>query len=263
MQLIKIISSSAIPIRNEPYETSTKISEALFGEKFEILKVNRFWSFGKLINDNYLGWLPNSELSENITNTHKVCVPSTVLKEKPEIKSLDVKVVFLGSELKILSSDNGWAKVLLPSSGSTRHAYIYKKHLQKLSDKLNNWVQLSEKFVGTPYVWGGRSYKGLDCSGLVQICLQIAGIHCPRDSILQYNYFKDQKINSNEIKRGMLIFWDGHVAITTSKTSILHSSSFHMSTIVETIEKVNNRFKKNNIKFLGIRCPNFLINDVN
>lgn len=262
MQLIKIISSSSSPIRNEPNEKSIKISEALFGEKFEILKVNGFWSFGKLLNDNYQGWIPNSVLSENITSTHKVCVPSAVLKEKPDIKSLDVKIAFLGSELKILSSKNGWAKVLLPGSNSIRHAYIYKNQLRKITEKTNDWVQLSEKFIGTPYVWGGRSYAGIDCSGLVQICLQITGTYCPRDSILQYNYFKHKKIKLNEINRGMLIFWDGHVAISTSKDSILHSNAFHMSTLVESLEKVNDRFEKNNIRLLGIRNPNFFINEV-
>ena len=122
-----------------------------------------------------------------------------------------------------------------------------------MSTNKSNWIDLSEKFVGTPYLWGGRSYAGLDCSGLVQICLQSSGIFCPRDSNLQFKHFKEESINLNELQRGMLIFWEGHVGIIISKTLILHSNAFHMSTIIENLEDLINRMEQSNIKFLGLR----------
>ncbi|MGH6643818.1 MAG: C40 family peptidase, partial [Bradyrhizobium sp.] len=119
--------------------------------------------------------------------------------------------------------------------------YLPRQHVGNLDHNAGDFVGVAERFAGTPYLWGGKSSLGIDCSGLVQISLNAAGIGCPRDSDMQQDSLgRDlDAAESKKLQRGDLIFWKGHVAIVRDATTIVHANAHHMATAIEnTVEAI-------------------------
>ena len=131
--------------------------------------------------------------------------------------------------------------------------WIKKNDLRTIKYKTKDIFKGLSKFVGTKYLWGGKYFSGVDCSGLVQLFFNFNNKYCPRDSKDQINYFK-KKINLKNIRKNDLIFWKGHVAIAISNKSLIHAYGPLKSTVSMPINKtIDKIYKTANLKVIGIR----------
>jgi cell wall-associated NlpC family hydrolase len=145
----------------------------------------------------------------------------------------------MGSWLAIAREDGAFAV--------TREGwYLPKPHISEIGRNEPDFVAVAERFVGTPYLWGGKSSFGVDCSGLVQLALSAAGIGCPRDSDMQQDALGRtlEPEETKHLQRGDLIFWNGHVAIARDATTIVHANAYHMATVIETTGEAISRIKE-------------------
>ena len=219
-----------------PLISGSLVSEALFGEAFEVTEKNNLWAFGKIKTDGYEGWVKLNNLGSYVDPSHRVIVNRTIIYINKNIKSA-LSYLSLGSQVSVFDFDGDWATIRLPIESELDFCYILKKDIVKLDHITIDWVKIAESFLNTPYFWGGRSSLGLDCSALVQLSLQTYGINCPRDSNVQ----KEMNLKKiNDIKliiRGDLLYWTGHVAIAINNETLIHANAFHLKTNYESISK--------------------------
>ena len=236
----------SIPMRSKPDQTSSLETECLFGETIIILDSYLDWYYCKLLTDNYCGWVPKENLGEVIETSHRVVSNRSYLFKDSDIKSGYINYLPLGSQIYVSDFDNLWAKVYLGNNAKQKSAYIPRNHIIKKEDKIDDWVSIAEKLIGTPYLWGGRNSIGLDCSALLQLSYQTYGENIPRNSIDQ-SLLSKKIINKKEkMKRGFVIFWNGHVGIMVDETYCIHANAFHMEVTKEPLVNILEREGKKN-----------------
>jgi cell wall-associated NlpC family hydrolase len=224
------ISDGIAPLRSEPFSNAMLSTQALKGERATIYDRNgEGWAWGQLKRDGYVGWLPDRALVKPVAAaTHRVTVTSTFAFPGPSIKLVPVDTLVMGATLSVLREDGAFAV--------TRDGwYLPLQHVGPLDRHEPDFVAVAERFVGTPYLWGGKSSLGTDCSGLVQVALNAAGTDCPRDSDMQQHNLGRalDPAESKQLRRGDLMFWNGHVAIVRDADTIVHANAHHMATVIE------------------------------
>ena len=236
----------SIPMRSKPDETSSLETECLFGETITILDSYLDWYYCKLLTDNYCGWVKKKYLGDTIKSSHRVVSNRTYLFTDNNVKSIYINYLPLGSQIYVSDFDDFWAKVYLGINTKQKFAYIPRKHIIKNEDKIADWVVTAEKLIGTPYVWGGRDTLGIDCSALLQLSYQTHGENIPRNSIDQSLLSKQIIHNNEKLKRGFVVFWNGHVGIMVNETCCIHANAFHMEVSKEPLTNILKRNGKNN-----------------
>ncbi len=224
------ISEAVAPLRCAPSPDAELATQALKGERATIYDRNgEGWAWGQLNSDGYVGWLPDRALTKPAGKpTHKVTALRTFAFPGPSIKLPPADTLVMGTLVTVLREEGSFAV--------TREGwYLPRRHVGLIDSHVPDFVGVAEQFVGTPYLWGGKSSLGIDCSGLVQVSLNAAGTGCPRDSDMQQDGLGralDQR-EANNLRRGDLIFWKGHVAIVCNADTIVHANAHHMATVIE------------------------------
>jgi cell wall-associated NlpC family hydrolase len=221
------------PVRKSPVPDAALETEALKGERVTIYDQDgEGWGWGQLHADRYVGWLPMNALrAPGPEPTHKVAVVRTILFPGRSIKAQPVEGLPLGSRLAVTGEDGELAR--LATGG-----YVPARHLAPLDAAAPDFVAVAERFLGVPYLWGGKTSLGIDCSGLVQVALTACGIACPRDSDMQRAL--GTAVAPGEpahLRRGDLVFWNGHVAIVRDAMTLLHANGFHMAVTAEPLRE--------------------------
>lgn len=218
-----------------------RTSQALYGETFVVYQTEGYWAWGQLMTDGYVGWVSALSLvaSDQTKPTHLVSAPLTRATNE-SIKVLGNGPIPMGAQLRVseasISVGGSSAAFAQSDAGALPAA-----HIRSLDDHSSDWVAVAELFTNTPYVWGGRSALGIDCSALVQLALQQAGIPCPRDSDMQENDLGATVNRENGLLRGDLVFWPGHVGIMQDDATLFHANAFAMSTVPEPLSNVEKR----------------------
>jgi cell wall-associated NlpC family hydrolase len=214
-------------LRREPSHAARLVTEALVGERMIVYEVTEEgWAWGQLETDGYVGWLSANALDEpGPAPTHKVAALRTLAFPGPDIKLLPIGALPFGALVAVARQDERFA---VTKSGW----HLPAVHLAPINAKQPDFVAVAEKFLGAPYLWGGKTSLGLDCSALLQIALQAAGLPCPRDSDMQEQRLG--KVSSLvDLQRGDLIFWKGHVAIARDDETLIHANAYHMAVAIE------------------------------
>ncbi len=239
------------PLRSAPRPDAPLLTEAIKGERVTIYEANgEGWAWGQLDADDYVGWLPESALGPpGPAATHKVSALRTLVFPGPSIKLPPLAALPLGSTLAIARIQDRLA--VTPAGG-----YIPAAHLRAIGEFESDFVGVAERFAGAPYLWGGKTALGLDCSGLVQVALNACGIACPRDSDMQAAAVGTPvalAAGLSNLERGDLIFWKGHVAIVRNRDSLVHANAFHMAVAIEPVTDGIARIRQAGSEPTGVR----------
>jgi len=224
-------------LRGAPSHEARQVTEALFGERIAVYETSdEGWAWVQLDADGYVGWMSANALAPpGPAPTHRIAAARTLGFAGPDIKQAPVVALPMGAVVTIARQDERFAV-----TAAGWHFPVL--HLAPFKTKQPDFVAVAEQFLGAPYLWGGKTSLGIDCSGLVQVALQACGIVCPRDSDMQQEAL-GKPVSLSALRRGDLIFWKGHVAIARDAATLIHATAHHMAVAIEPAAEAITRIK--------------------
>ena len=224
--------SNFINIYKKPFKNSEVISQILYGEKFKILSKKKDWLKIKTRFDNYIGYIKSKNYKKNHNPTHKVFNLRATMRNK----SNNTKTYLpFASRISIIQERKNVVEF-------EKNKWIKKKDIKKIKHIEKDYLKVLKLFINTKYVWGGKTYLGVDCSAILQLFFYYNDKFYPRDTKDQIKYSK--KIKRKIFKKGDIIFWKGHVAICTNSKKLIHAYGPEKKVLVMPIKKTIDRIKK-------------------
>jgi hypothetical protein len=230
------VHSVAEPLSDLLNSQGRRERQLLLGEQFRVLETVDGLAFGLAERDGYVGYLAAEDLRPALKPTHRVSARATHLYDAADLKGADQMTLSFGAHLSISKQDGRFG---LTAQG----LYVPMVHLVPVDYREPDPVSVAERLLGTPYLWGGNSAFGIDCSGLVQICHLGTGLACPGDADLQEAALGKAIPLDEPVQRGDLFFWKGHVGMAASPTTLIHANAFHMAVALEDLETTLDRIK--------------------
>lgn len=215
-------------LRREPRIEAVLDSQLLFGETVLVFDEAKGWAWVQNETDGYVGYAPAASLGSDLSEaSHRLCVPRSFLYPKPDLKSPPLDVLSLGARLAVLGSEGAFSEVA--------GGWVHRTHLTAFDEPVPDYVETAKAFLEVPYLWGGRSSLGLDCSALVQLALDRAGIACLRDSGQQEATLGVARPLDRPPERGDLVYFPDHVAIALDAEQVIHATAYDMLTTIEPL----------------------------
>jgi hypothetical protein len=224
----------AVVVRARPSEQAPAISQIVHGEGFALIDRAGDWAWGRCAHDDYVGYIPASALGAMTAPTHRVVAPLALVFANPDIKAPVVRSLSIGARVAAEDED-GFLRIA--------DGYIHSRHAAALESNAPDPVAVAESMIGMPYRWGGRGADGIDCSGLVQRALELAGIDAPRDSDMQRDQLGTLLDDDAVPARGDLVFFPGHVGMMVDSERLIHANAHWMATVVEPLADVTARLQ--------------------
>lgn len=236
--MARMATSSAM-IRSAAGDDAEAASQLLPGEEFAVLDVASGWAWGYSLHDHYVGYVAAERLGPPVPSTHKVTVREALLFAGPSIKAPAIGTLPFGSRLAGISRD---------AFVETAAGFIHQRHLAPVERREEDAVAVAERFVGMPYLWGGRGADGIDCSGLVQIALAATGVPSPRDTDMQRESLGEPLPDKARLRRGDIVNFPGHVGLMVDDTRLIHANAHWMSVVVEPLADIVARLAPNHAR---------------
>jgi len=232
------IAVAVAALRARPSQDSGRETELLFGESVTVFEEKDGWAWVQANFDSYVGYVPRECLGAAAAlPTHRIIAPLTPLLPAPDVKAPARLMLPMNAKLHIVAEENRFAKL---DSGD----YVFAAHLAPLAQSTSDWVAVAESFCGVPYLWGGKTWSGSDCSGLIQTALERVGIASPRDTDMMEKDLGENIAVTPDLSglmRGDLVFWKGHVGVMTDAVMLLHANAFHMQVVAEPLAAAQKR----------------------
>ena len=220
-------------LRVRPSEDAAQDSELLFGEIFTVYDSAQGWAWGQAANDLYVGYLRQDALAKPFKTEARVSALMAPVFSAADLKTPVRDFLPLNAAVPALGREGDYVNV--------GQGFVHQQHLGAETQK--DFVTIAERFLGAPYVWGGKTAAGLDCSGLIQTALQAVGKAAPRDTDIMEKAL-GETIALSDVQRGDLIFWKGHMGVMLDKTRLLHANAFHMVVAIEPLAEAVARIEK-------------------
>ena len=232
------IAEAVVPMRVRPDYAAPRDTEALYGERVAVLDTRDGWAFAQLETDGYVGYVSAVSLRQaGPAATHRVAALRTFLFEQADFKGPVRLALSYGGRLAVTGFEGPYAVV--------EDGFVWAGHLESLDSPASDVVAEAGRFLGAPYLWGGRSSLGLDCSGLMQISHDAAGERLPRDSDMQAACGTPVETDEalSGLARGDMVFWKGHVGVMEDAAMLLHATAFSMSVMREPLRTARDRIR--------------------
>ncbi len=250
---VRQVIRAAVPLRRTPRPDASLDTELLFGEQVMVYETDRDWAWVQAVRDGYVGYVPADALTADVrAATHKVSAIGTFVYPAADIKAPATLHLSLGSELMVVESHGPLLKL------NRDAGFVVARHLAEIARAAPDFVDVAERFIGVPYLWGGRTRLGLDCSGLVQIALQSAGRTCPRDSDMQQAEVGALVLvpaDLEGLERGDLVCWPGHIGIMIDGVMLLHANAHHMAVVAEPLADAADRIARSGHAIAAVKRP--------
>lgn len=233
MQVIEPV----VTLHKAPRFDAMQLTQALLGEQVKLFHEEEGWAWIQLVKDGYVGYVNGNALSPHImAPTHRVAVPSTFMYPEANLKTLPAVPLTLNAQLAVTGESGAFSQL-------ANGRFVFTAHIRRVVDAGSDFVEVAEMFRHVPYYWGGKSVQGLDCSGLVQLSLEACGMQVLRDSDMQESTLGEKLLvnDLDSLRRGDLVFWNGHVGIMTDETTLLHANGHHMMVVAEPLKDAVDR----------------------
>jgi NlpC/P60 family protein/dipeptidyl peptidase-like protein len=227
------IAKGRASLRAGPSDEAAQDSELLFGEQVTVYEDKNGWAWVQSKNDLYVGYLRADSLGDTMAGTLRVSALMAPVFLNADLKTAVRDMLPMNAVVPVLSRDGDYVNI---GTG-----FVHQRHLATEAEK--DFVSIAERFLGAPYVWGGKTVAGLDCSGLIQTALQAVGNTAPRDTDMMEKTLGEE-IEIYEAKRGDLIFWKGHMGVMLDESRLLHANAFHMAVAIEPLAEALARIEK-------------------
>ena len=221
-------------IYKKPSSKSEVTSQIIYGEKFKILSKNKNWIKIKTSFDNYKGFIRNSKYIEKFSPNYKISSLKAKIFKKPGVGTNSW--LPLASKLSVFEQKSNYVKI-------EKNKWIKKKDIKKLNHKDENFIKIFKKFLNVKYIWGGKTFRGIDCSALLQIFFFYNNSFYPRDTKDQVKYTKKNS-KKRKFKKGDIIFWKGHVAMCLNSKKLIHAYGPEKKVVIMPIIETINRIQK-------------------
>lgn len=225
------VAAPLVGVRSAPRPDAAQITQALMGEAATVFDVAAGWAWCQFRHDGYVGYVPAAALAPGIDEaTHRVVVPTTFLYPAADLKSAPHTAIHMNTPVHVVDHGTPWSRI---ADGR----YVFTRHLSGLGEHAAEPAAAAVLFENVPYLWGGRTQQGLDCSGLIQTAFHAAGRACPRDTdMIERDIgtalpFGDPGV----LRRGDLVFWTGHVGMMLDGERLIHANGYHMLTAIEPV----------------------------
>ena len=225
---------SSSNIYKNPSRFSEITSQIIYGEKFNIISKNKNWLKIKTSFDNYIGYIKDENYTNNFKVTHKVFVLKASIFDKT--KKRTKYFLTFASKISIIQENKKFIEF-------EKDKWIKKVNIKKIEHKEKNYLKILKLFLNTKYFWGGKTYKGIDCSAILQLLFYYNNKFYPRDTKDQIKYSKKNK-KKNTFKQGDIIFWKGHVAICINSRKLIHAYGPEKKVLIMPIIKTINKIEK-------------------
>lgn len=226
-------------LRKAPGPTAEQVSQLLYGERFTVYEERDGWAWGQCGTDGYVGYLEGAALGGAVTEpTHRVSALRSFLYPAPDLRAPPLDIVSLMAPVTVIGERDGWGEL------AGGRGWLSLKHLRGADSRESDHVGVALRLLGTPYLWGGRTSVGIDCSGLVQIALAATGFAAPRDSDMQRGELGASigpvaaDGRNAKVQAGDIVFFPGHVAFMVNELQVVHATAYTMTVCIEPLADV-------------------------